>query len=150
MDYLPTNALRYNMTGICHTALFYDINCSYMQRLYEWVSSNASLGFPTDVEIVPPWSLATMLPKICTTFYSRCWLGRQGNHRNPLVNPQHHFCVHPHNVCSALPRTSQLSDEQLKFHEDDPDEFGSYSFCLLILCLLDNATLCRKAFGHKF
>ena len=24
-----------------------------MRRLYEWVSSNASLGFPTDVEIVP-------------------------------------------------------------------------------------------------
>ena len=53
MDYLLANALRYNMTGIHHTALFYDINCSYMRRLYEQVSSNASLGFPTDVEIVP-------------------------------------------------------------------------------------------------
>ena len=53
MDYSLANALRYNMTGICCTALFYDINCSYMQRLYEQVSSNALLGFPTDVEIVP-------------------------------------------------------------------------------------------------
>ena len=53
MDYSLANALRYNMTGIRHTALFYDINCSYMRRLYERVSSNALLGFPTDVEIVP-------------------------------------------------------------------------------------------------
>lgn len=53
MDYSFANALRYNMNGLQRVALFYDINCSYMRKLYQRVHHNDLLNIPADIEIVP-------------------------------------------------------------------------------------------------
>ena len=53
MDYSFANVLRYNMNRLQWVALFYDINCSYMRKLYQRVDHNDLLNILADIEIVP-------------------------------------------------------------------------------------------------
>ena len=56
-----------NMRGIHWVCLFYDINCSYMRKLSEWVSNNEFINFPADLEIVPGiriWHVHSHQPKL--------------------------------------------------------------------------------------
>lgn len=53
MDYSLTNALSYNMDGIKRVSLFYDVNCSYMRKLYERTIQNKFIDIPKEIEITP-------------------------------------------------------------------------------------------------
>lgn len=53
MDYAFANALKYNMGGTQRVLNFYDINCSYMSKLRQRISSNSFISIPEELEIVP-------------------------------------------------------------------------------------------------
>lgn len=132
MDYCLINALSYNMMGLYCMWLFYDINCSYMWKLFQQINSNHMIDIPVDIEIISGigiWYVHGHQPQ-CFAWYAPLFIPGigwiDGEIIETLWSILNTISASTHDVCTTLPRATWLSNERFKLYENDPHGWGQY------------------------